>query len=118
MESVSDQQRQFESCQQAPAGVGVSGQCHTAAFVGVDFKSDVQIGLRQKTGGFVRPFANLQTGCSKYVSEARVFPFLRVFEAVKIKMPDGQMPTIPQDFIRLDHRIGRAFDAPADAQGL
>ena len=53
----------------------------------------VKVCDRQKTGGFFGPFAHFQTGFRKHVSEACVFPFLRVFEAVKIKMPHLQWLT-------------------------
>ena len=53
----------------------------------------VKVCDRQKTGGFFGPFAHFQTGLRKHVSEACVFPFLRVFEAVKIKMPHLQWLT-------------------------
>jgi epoxyqueuosine reductase len=96
----------------------VGAQAHIPATVGVDGEMDVQVGGRQKALGFVGPLTNLQATACKNVSETRVFPFTRIVEAVKVKMPDAQALTVGCHFIRLHHRISGAFDAILHAQGL
>ena len=58
------------------------------------------------------PFRNFEARAGKNVAKTRVFPFARVGEAVKVKVPDVQSGEI----IRLDHRIGGTFDQPLHAQ--
>jgi epoxyqueuosine reductase len=80
---------------------------------------DHPVGRRQLTSHFVWPFHELEARPGKDVTKARVFPFLRVIEAVKIKMPDRPGAVAIACLVRLDHGIGRAFDAslyPGSAQ--
>ena len=53
-----------------------------------------------------RPFSQFETGAGKDVPKTGVFPFSRVTESVKVKMPDIEI----RQFVRLHHRVGRAFD--------
>ena len=66
-----------------------------------------------KRCGLLRPFCQLESGAGKDVPKARIFPFARVAKAIKIKVPDGQAARC---FVRLDHGVGGAFDAPLYAQ--
>ena len=66
---------------------------------------------RQLPGHFVWPLHQLQTGSRKDVAKARVFPFLRVIEAVKVKMPDRPSAVARARLVGFDHGVGWAFDA-------
>jgi len=76
------------------------------------FELHHQIGRRQLPGHFVGPLSQFQASAGEDVAKTGVFPFLRVVEAVKVKVPDRQIG----QFIRLDHRIRWAFDAPLHTQ--
>ena len=69
------------------------------------------VGRRQLSGHFVGPLHQLQTGSGKDVAKARVFPFLRVVETVKVKVPDGPCVVARACLVGFDHGVGRAFDA-------
>ena len=70
---------------------------------------------RQLACHFVWPLHQLQTRSSEDVAKARVFPFLWVVEAVKVKMPNRPGAVTRARLVRLHHRIGRAFDAARHA---
>lgn len=65
----------------------------------------------QLPGHLVRPFHELEARAGKDVPKARVFPFLWVIEAVKVEMPDGPDGIAFACLMRLDHRVGGAFNA-------
>ena len=90
------------------------------AFVFVDgIERDHPIGRRQLALDFVGPFHEFQARPRKNVPETGVFPFLRVVEAVKVKMPDGQwLSAASIHAVGFDHGIGRAFDATCHPQRL
>ena len=69
------------------------------------------VGRGQLPGDFVRPFHEFEAWPGKNVPKARVFPFLWVVETVKVKVPDGPGTFARVSLVRLDHRVGRAFDA-------
>ncbi len=100
--------------QQGRATRRVGRQRHAAGGFALCLQRDIQIGRRQQRFGLLRPFGQLQAGAGKDVPKARVFPFLRVVEAVKVKVPDGE----GLGLIRLDDGVGRAFDAARNAQRL
>ena len=75
-------------------------------------QGDGQVGGRQQRGGFFWPLGQLEPGAGEQVAKAGVFPLARVVKTVEIKVPDGQA----RRFVRLDHRIGRAFDPALHAQ--
>lgn len=72
------------------------------------------IGLRQQAFRFLGPLRQFQSAAGKDVTKARVFPLLRVVEAIKVKMPHREL----REFIRLHYRVGRTFDTARHAQGL
>lgn len=78
----------------------------------------VQVCGWQKTSSLLRPFADFQTRCCKHVSETRVFPFLGIFETVKIEMPYLQITVIAYEFITLNDSISWAFHTPLETQCL
>ena len=75
------------SRQQPSSCVRVGRQSQVPRVIHVDTPLHVKVGRGQKTSSLLGPFADFQTGCGKHVSQTRVFPFLGVFETVKIKMP-------------------------------
>ena len=58
------------------------------------------------------PFAQFEARAGENVPKACVFPFTRIVEAIKVKMPDGS----GFHLVRLHHSVGRAFDAALHAQ--
>ena len=71
-----------------------------------------KVGKRCKRPSLFRPFCHLEPGAGKNVPEARVLPFAWVGKAVKVEVPDGKLRRL----VRLDHRVGRAFDAALHAE--
>ena len=67
-----------------------------------------------KAGGFVGPFGEFEARAGKDVAKTGVFPFARVAETVKVKVPDAQAGQL----VGLHHRVGRAFNAARHAQRL
>jgi epoxyqueuosine reductase len=63
--------------------------------------------------GLVGPFHQLQAGARKNIAKAGFFPFARIIEAKKIEVPDVRTR---RQRVGLDHRVGRAFDAPLHTQ--
>ena len=83
------------------------------------FQAQAQVGSWQVPAGFVGPFNELEAGAGKDVAKAGLFPFIRVVEAVKVKVPDGQwLSTGTSHAVGFDHGIGRAFDATCHPQRL
>ena len=60
---------------------------------------------------FVGPLHEFEAWPGKDVAKARVFPFLRVVESVKVEMPDGPGRFSCACLVRLDHGVSWAFDA-------
>ena len=71
----------------------------------------------QLPGHFVGPLYEFEARSCKDVPKSRVFPFLRVVETVKVEMPDGPDRVACARLVRLDHGIGRAFDATRHPSG-
>lgn len=69
------------------------------------------VGRGQMSGHLVRPLHEFEARPGKDVAKARVFPFLRVVESVKVKMPDGPSCVSRARLVWLDHGVGRTFDA-------
>ncbi len=88
------------------------GERGAARFVGQHIQLDHQIRQRQLAACVLRPFGEFQAITCEKIPKAGVSPFVRIAEAVEIEMPNIQMA----EFIRLHHRVGRAFDAPLHAQ--
>ena len=59
------------------------------------------------------PFSEFEARCRENVTEAGVVPFAWVAETIEVEVKDGQAI---RRFVRLDNRIGRAFDAPGDTE--
>jgi epoxyqueuosine reductase len=76
------------------------------------FQVNHPIGHGGETRRFFRPFGQLEAGAGKDVAKARVFPFTRVAEAVKVKVPDVK----PFQLVGFHHRVGGAFDPALHAQ--
>ena len=77
------------------------------------------VGWRQLPGHLVRPLHEFEARPGKDVPKARVFPFLRVVESVKVKMPDGPSCVARARLVRLDHGVSWTLDAahhPGGAQ--
>lgn len=72
----------------------------------------LQVRAGQQASGFVWPLDQLEPVGTKQVAKARVFPLLRVVEAVEVEMLDVDA----RHLVRLDHRVARAFDAPLHAK--
>ena len=82
------------------------------ALVFVDgFERNHPVGRRQLPGDLVGPLHELEARPGKNIAKARVFPFLRVVESVKVKVPNGPRAVARTRLVRLDHGVGRAFDA-------
>jgi epoxyqueuosine reductase len=81
---------------------------------------DVQVGRRQVVAGLFGPFDEFESGAGKNVAKTGFFPFVRVVEAEKIKVPDVQGAARRCSFngVGLDHRIGGAFHAALYTQCL
>jgi epoxyqueuosine reductase len=75
-----------------------------------------QISQRQLACHVLGPLGEFQARAGKDVTKTRLSPFTRIAEAVKIKMPDVKGARALGQFIGLDHRVGRAFDAPLHTQ--
>ena len=83
------------------------------------FQAQAQVGSWQVPAGFVGPFNEFEAGAGKDVAKACLFPFIRVVEAVKIKVPDGQWLSAGAGHaVGFDHGIGRAFNATGHPQRL
>ena len=83
------------------------------------FQAQAQVGSWQVPAGFVGPFNEFEAGAGKDVAKAGLFPFIRVVEAVKVKVPDGQRFSAGTSHaVGFDHGIGRAFDATCHPQRL
>lgn len=83
------------------------------------FQAQAQVGSRQVPAGFVGPFNEFEAGAGKDVAKACLLPFIRVVEAVKVKVPDGQWLCAGAGHaVGFDHGIGRAFDATCHSQRL
>ena len=88
------------------------------ALVFVDgFERNHPVGRRQLPGDLVGPLHELEARPGKNVPKTRVFPFLRVVESVKVEMPDGPRAVARTCLVRLDHGIGRTFDAACHPGG-
>ena len=61
-------------------------QMHPSLAVALRDDVHLQIGNRQQPSGFFRPLSQFQAGAGKDVAETGVFPFLRVSEAVEVKV--------------------------------
>ena len=83
------------------------------------FQAQAQVGSWQVPAGFVGPFNEFEAGAGKDVAKACLLPFIRVVEAVKVKVPDGQWLCAGAGHaVGFDHGIGRAFDATCHPQRL
>lgn len=85
------------------------------------FDVERQVRLGQHAVGLLRPLDELESDAGEYLAKPGVFPLGRVVETVEVEVPDRQRRVAGgrvSDRIRLDHRIGRALDAPLHAQGL
>ena len=83
------------------------------------FQAQAQVCGRQMPAGFIGPFNELETRAGKDVAKAGLFPFIRVVEAVKVKVPDGQwLSPGSSHAVGFDHGIGRAFDTTCYPQRL
>ena len=77
------------------------------------FDGNAQVRRGQHASSLAGPFDQFETRTGKDVAKTSVFPFLRIVEAVKVKMLDGQ----PACLVGFKHRIGWAFDAAFHTQG-
>jgi len=92
----------------------VRSQRHCACGVSGGCNQQVQVSGGQQRTGFLRPLGKLQAGAGKDVPEARVFPLLRVVEAVKVKVRNRAHVGL----VGFHNRVGGAFDAALHAQRL
>ena len=84
---------------------------------GVQRNHPIRVG--QLTRHLVGPFHDFQARPGKDVTKTSVFPFLRIVESVKVKMPNGPSAVAFTRLVGFDHGIGGAFDAalhPGGAQ--
>ena len=88
-------------------------QAHFAARVGDGSEVQTQIRTRQQARGLFGPFGKLQTGRGEQVAETSVFPFLRIIEAVKVKVMNLDAAC---GFMGFDHRVTGALDAAFNPQ--
>lgn len=72
---------------------------------------DHQIGGGQLARHLVGPFHELEAGAGKDVAKARVFPLLRVAEAVKVKVPDRPGRCTRAGLMGFNDSVSGAFDA-------
>ena len=77
------------------------------------FDGNAQVRCGQHASSLAGPFDQFETVTGKDVAKTSVFPFLRIVESVKIKMPDRQFACL----VGFNHRIGWAFDAAFHTQG-
>lgn len=71
-----------------------------------------KIRWRTQTPGFFRPFDNANRGAVKAFFEARIVPFLRTVESIKIKV----IHTIPRNYVKFNQCVGGALYGAAMAQ--
>ena len=92
---------------------GVGAQGHGAGVVGHCFDFNSEVRKRNAPGCVFGPFGQLEARAREDVAEAGVLPFARIAEAIEVEMEDRQPVG---RLVRLDHRVGRALDAPGDAE--
>lgn len=92
---------------------GVAYKTREPAVIGLCKKGNLKVWLWQQVAHFFWPLGHFQSRSGKDVTHARFVPFVGVFKAVKIKMPDGPALKV----VRLEQGIGRTFDASMNATG-
>ena len=99
---------------QAHAIRGVGAELHQPRCIKLGGDGNIQIGSGQHGCGFFRPLGQFEAGAGEDIPKACLLPFPRIGKAVKVKVPDGQAGQL----VGFHDRIGGAFDAPRDAQGM
>lgn len=79
---------------------------------------DPQVCRRQQACGALWPLHQLEARSGEQVTQTRLFPFLRIVEAVEIQMGQGQLALADRHLVGFKHGVGGTFDAPAHAQCL
>ena len=62
------------------------------------------------------PLDQLEPRTGKNISKTSVFPFLRIVETIKIKVPNFKLSGF--DFIEFNNRVSRTFDPALEAQRI
>src|SRR5436190_19145254 len=77
------------SCQELPSGRADRLEARVAGVAAVTRRDpDAQVALGEEAGRLLGPLDDLQARIGEHLAKARVFPFLRIVEAIEVAVRD------------------------------